>query len=115
MKRPSGGRGKQLAKVVPLLNQITQEMLYDVVWERPLLSKRERSLLTLAVLISQGKEQTKGHMETAMDNGLTVEELGEAITHLAFYAGWPSAVVAARKLLELAEERQAAEQGEDAK
>lgn len=113
MKRPSGGRGKQLAKVVPLLNQITQEMLYDVIWERPLLSQRERSLLTLAVLIAQGKEQTKGHMETAIENGLTIEELGEAVTHLAFYAGWPSAVVAARKLLELAEEREAAEETEE--
>lgn len=111
MKRPSGGRGRQLAKVAPLLNQLTQEILYDEVWERPLLSKRERSLLTLAVLITQGKEQTKGHMETAMENGLTIEELGEAVTHLAFYAGWPSAVVAARKLLELAEEREGAGEG----
>lgn len=112
MKRPSGGRGKQLAKVVPLLNQLTQEVLYDQVWERPLLSKRERSLLTLAVLITQGRDQTKGHMETALENGLTIEELGEAVTHLAFYAGWPSAVIAARKLLELSEEREAAGQGE---
>ena len=46
MKRPSGGRGRQLAKVAPLLNEITQEMLYDVIWERPLLSKRERSVIT---------------------------------------------------------------------
>lgn len=111
MKRPSGGRGKQLAKVAPLLNQLTQDVLYDEVWERPLLSKRERSLLTLAVLITQGRDQTKGHMETALENGLSIEELGEAVTHLAFYAGWPSAVMAGRKLLELAEEREAAEQG----
>ncbi len=111
MKRPSGGRGKQLAAVAPLLNQITQELLYDDVWERPLLSKRERSLLTLAVLIAQGRDQTKGHMETALENGLSIEELGEAVTHLAFYAGWPSAVTAGRKLLEIAEERDAAEQG----
>ena len=111
MKRPSGGRGKQLAAVAPLLNQITQDLLYDNVWERPLLSKRERSLLTLAVLIAQGRDQTKGHMETALENGLTIEELGEAVTHLAFYAGWPSAVMAGRKLLEIAEEREAAGQG----
>ncbi len=111
MKRPSGGRGKQLAAVAPLLNQITQDLLYDDVWERPLLSKRERSLLTLAVLIAQGRDQTKGHMETALENGLTIEELGEAVTHLAFYAGWPSAVMAGRKLLEIAEERDAAGQG----
>ena len=112
MERPGGGIGKRIAKVAPLLNQLTQEILYDDVWERPLLSKRERCLLTLAALITQGREQTKGHMETALENGLTIEDLGEAVTHLAFYASWPAAVVAAHRLLEISEEREAAGKGE---
>jgi len=105
MKRPSGGRGRELADVAPLLDQLTQEILYDKVWERAQLSARDRSLITIACLIALGREQTQGHMELGLENGLSVEELGEAIAHIAFYAGWPVAVSAARKLKTLVEEQ----------
>lgn len=98
MKRPSGGRGKELASVAPLLNEITQDVLYDKVWERGQLSKRDRSLITIACLVALNRDQVQGHMELGLENGLSVEELGEAIAHMAFYAGWPVAVTAARKL-----------------
>lgn len=103
MKRPSGGRGRELGAVAPLLNEITEEVLYDKVWERPQLSKRDRSLITITCLIALNREQAQGHMELGLENGLTVEELGEAIAHIAFYAGWPVAVSAARRLVTLTE------------
>ncbi|RYG35773.1 carboxymuconolactone decarboxylase family protein, partial [bacterium] len=65
------------------------------VWERPELSKRDRSLVTVSALIVNGNtEQLRGHLQRAKDNGLTEAELTEAITHLAFYAGWPRAMSA---------------------
>ena len=71
-------------------------MLFGEVWERPGLSKRDRSLITCATLIALGREkQLVGHLQRALDNGLTKNELGEMITHLAFYAGWPAAMTAA--------------------
>lgn len=98
MKRPAGGRGRELASVAPLLDQLTQDILYDRVWERGELSPRDRSLITITCLIALNREQAQGHMELGLENGLTVEQLGEAIAHIAFYAGWPVAVSAARKL-----------------
>ena len=79
-------------------------MLFGDVWERPGLSKRDRSLITVATLVALYRtDQMASHMKRAIDNGLTVEELVEAITHIAFYAGWPNAMTAittARKLFE---------------
>jgi len=103
MKRPAGGRGKELAAVAPLLDELTDDILYGKVWERPQLSPRDRSLITITCLIALNRDQAQGHMEYGLENGLTVEELGEAIAHIAFYAGWPVAVSAARKLLAIAE------------
>ncbi|MFL9839612.1 carboxymuconolactone decarboxylase family protein [Sphingomonas sp. ST-64] len=103
MKRPSGGRGRELASVAPLLDELTQDILYDKVWERGELSPRDRSLITITCLIALDRAQAQGHMELGLENGLTVEELGEAIAHIAFYAGWPVAVSAARKLKTLVE------------
>ena len=94
MKRPSGGRGRELAAVASLLDEITQEILYDRVWERPQLSPRDRSLITITCLIALNRDQAQGHMELGIENGLTVDELGEAIAHIAFYAGWPAASTA---------------------
>lgn len=98
MKRPSGGRGRELASVAPLLDELTQDILYDKVWERSELSPRDRSLITITCLVALDRDQAQGHMELGLENGLTVEELGETIAHIAFYAGWPVAVSAARKL-----------------
>jgi 4-carboxymuconolactone decarboxylase len=70
-------------------------VLFGEVWKRPQLSPKERSLITVAALITGGNaEQLTCHLQFARDNGATEEELIEAITHLAFYAGWPKAVSA---------------------
>ena len=71
--------------------------MYGDLWERPGLSKRDRSLITLAALIATYRpEQLKSHLDRAINNGVTKEEISEVITHLAFYAGWPSAMSAAQ-------------------
>lgn len=68
-------------------------MLFGDVWERPGLSKRDRSLITVAALIALDRpEQLRHHLQRARDNGVTKEEVVEAITHLAFYTGWPNAM-----------------------
>ena len=88
----------------PKLVELTDDVLFGDVWERPGLSKRDRSLITVATLVALYRnEQLPGHLRRAIDNGLTEDELIEAITHLAFYAGWPtamSAIVTAKNLFE---------------
>lgn len=85
-----------LAAIAPKLSELTSEVLFGDVWERPELSKRDRSLITCAVLTALYRpEQLRGHLGRALDNGLSETELGEMITHVAFYAGWPAAVTAA--------------------
>lgn len=88
----------------PKLAEITDDVLYGDIWERPGLSKRDRSLATVAALIALNRpEQFRSHLRIARQNGVTLEELIETITHLAFYAGWPNAVTAigvARELFE---------------
>ncbi len=79
----------------PKLVQLTDDVLFGDVWERPELSKRDRSLVTVAALIAGGNtEQLSFHLKRAKENGLTEAELVEAITHLAFYCGWPRAMSA---------------------
>lgn len=83
--------------VAPKLIELSETVLYGDVWERPGLSKRDRSLITVATLAALGRsDQLPGHLERALANGVTRAELGEAITHLAFYAGWPAAMTAGR-------------------
>ena len=85
-----------LRAFAPKLVDLTDNVLFGDVWERPGLSKRDRSLITCATLIALGRErQLVGHLNRALDNGLTKNELSEVITHLAFYAGWPAAMTAA--------------------
>ncbi len=77
----------------PKLAQLTDDVLYGDVWERPELSKRDRSLVTVAALIALNRpEQLRSHLIMARKNGVTQEEIVETITHLAFYCGWPNAV-----------------------
>jgi 4-carboxymuconolactone decarboxylase len=79
----------------PKLAELTDNVLYRDVWERPGLSKRDRSLITAAALIALDRpDQLRSHLRRARDNGVTKEEVVEMITHLAFYAGWPNAVSA---------------------
>ena len=83
--------------IVPDLINYSEKWLFGEIWERPGLSKRDRSLIVVATLIALGRErQLVGHLERALDNGVTKNELSEIITHLAFYAGWPAAMTAAQ-------------------
>src|SRR3954466_6777245 len=90
-KEPSGAQ-TMFGDFAPGLVHFTDGVLFGEVWERPQLSRRERSLITVAALAAGGNaEQLTFHLRYALDNGATEEELIEAITHLAFYAGWPKA------------------------
>lgn len=78
--------------IAPALADLSDRVLFGEVWERPELSGRDRSLITLAALIALYRiHELPGHIRRAFDNGVTREELGEVVTHLAFYAGWPAA------------------------
>ena len=93
---PASGDRETVRATVPKLIEMTENVVYGDVWERPELSKRDRSLITVATLIALGRErQLKGHIGRALDNGVTSEEISEIITHLALYAGWPAAMTAA--------------------
>ena len=86
---------KTIGDIAPKLAQLTDDVLFGDVWARPELSPRDRSLITCAALVAGGNtEQLRSHLARALDNGLTETELKEAITHLAFYAGWPRAMSA---------------------
>jgi 4-carboxymuconolactone decarboxylase len=86
---------KRLRDFAPKLAELTDKVLFGDVWERPDLSKRDRSLITVAALIALYRpEQLRFHLNKAMDNGLSKNELIEVITHLAFYSGWPTAMTA---------------------
>jgi 4-carboxymuconolactone decarboxylase len=81
--------------IAPALAQITDDVLFGEVWERPGLSPRDRSLITVATLIALYRtNELPFHLKRALQNGVTKEELAEVITHLAFYAGWPPASTA---------------------
>ena len=99
--RPSQGA---IGDFDPILAELTDNVLYGDVWERPELSKRDRSLVTVAALIALNRpDQLRSHLIRARENGVTQQELIETITHLAFYAGWPNAVNAiavAREIFE---------------
>ena len=82
-------------EIAPKLADLSANVLFGDVWERPGLSKRDRSLVTTSALVALHRpEQLSIHLRLALDNGLTQEQIVEAITHLAFYAGWPSAFTA---------------------
>ncbi len=86
-----------LRRVAPKLSSLTTEVLFDDIWERKELSKRDRSLITCATLAALYRpEQLRFHLRLALSNGVKKDELTELITHLAFYAGWPCAVTAAQ-------------------
>src|SRR3954466_8310624 len=90
----SGGQ-RAFGDFAPGLVHYTDQVLFDEVWERAALSKRDRSLATVAALIAGGNiEQLNFHLPFAKQNGVTEEELIETITHLAFYTGWPKAMSA---------------------
>jgi 4-carboxymuconolactone decarboxylase len=97
MPTPSSSDPREkLRPIVPKLIDLTEKVLFGDVWERPGLSKRDRSLITVATLIALYRpEQLRGHIGRALTNGVTKDEISEIITHLAFYSGWPTAMSAA--------------------
>jgi 4-carboxymuconolactone decarboxylase len=91
---PSGAQ-KAFGDFAPMFVGLTDEVLFGQVWERTELSPKERSLVTVASLVTSGStEQLSYHLGLAKNNGATETELIETITHLAFYAGWPKAMSA---------------------
>jgi len=106
-KKPVTALQKTLGGFAPKLVELTDDVLFADIWERPQLSKRDRSLITCAALVATGKtEQMEFHFPRAMENGVTKEELIELITHVAFYAGWPSAVSAMTRAQQLLGDKQ---------
>lgn len=93
-KEPSAAE-KMIGDFAPKLVDLTDRVLFGDVWERSELSKRDRSLVTVAALTALHRpEQLRFHLTKALENGLKKEELIEVITHLAFYSGWPNAMSA---------------------
>ena len=103
-KAPPSARRDRIKPVVPKLVEYTNDLIYGDVWERPGLSKRDRSLVTVSALIASYRpEQLNSHISRALANGVTKEEIAEIITHLAFYSGWPSSMTAAHVLCDVLE------------
>ena len=93
-KQPTAAQ-KMIGDFAPKLVELTDRVLFDDVWERKELSKRDRSLATVAALVAMNRpDQLRFHLNFAVQNGVGQEELIEAITHLAFYSGWPNAMSA---------------------
>lgn len=91
-KEPSAAE-KMFGEFAPKLVKLTDNVLFGDMWERTALSKRDRSLVTVAALVALNRaEQLRFHLPNAVKNGVTEEELIETITHLAFYSGWPNAM-----------------------
>jgi 4-carboxymuconolactone decarboxylase len=97
---------QQFGAVAPGVVRYTTDVLFRDLWLRPDLAPRDRSLVTVSALIASGQvAQIPYHLNRAMDNGLTQEQAGEVITHLAFYAGWPNAFSALPVAKEVFEKR----------
>ncbi len=82
-----------IKKMSPEMATLTDELLFKDIWNRPGLSPRDRSLITITILTALNRtEQIEAHLKLGLQNGLTKEEIDAAMTHIAFYAGWPSAM-----------------------
>jgi 4-carboxymuconolactone decarboxylase len=86
----------------PKLMELNERVLFGDIWERPGLSKRDRSLITVATLVALYRtNELPFHLVRARENGISKDELVELFTHLAFYAGWPSAMTAVNIAMEV--------------
>ncbi|MCB1510299.1 MAG: carboxymuconolactone decarboxylase family protein [Hyphomicrobiaceae bacterium] len=93
---------KTVYEFIPKFGELRDNMLFGDIWEQPSLTKRDRSLVTISVLASHYRtEELKGHIQRALDNGVTKEEIKGMIVHIAFYSGWPTAVNAGRVAMEV--------------
>ncbi len=96
-KAPPSAQRDRIKPHFPDLVRYTNDVIYGDLWERPGLSKRDRSLITVAALVATHRPvQLKTHIRRALGNGVTREEIAEIVTHMAFYAGWPAAMTAAQ-------------------
>ena len=96
----------EVYQIAPGLGLCTDSVLFGEVWKRPSFSLQDRSLDTVSTLIASGKSPQLGaHTRRALDNGVTPAEIGELITHLAFYCGWPAAMLAVQETMKVFEER----------
>lgn len=90
--QPSAAQ-KMIGEFAPKLVDLTDRVLFGDIWERKELSKRDRSLITVAALVALNRpDQLRFHLKYAIENGVKKQELVETITHLAFYSGWPNAM-----------------------
>lgn len=104
-KRSTGVR-ENFGSVAPGIVDYTTDVLFRDVWLRPDLAPRDRSLVTVSALIAAGQvAQITYHLNRAIDNGLSKEQAGEVVTHLAFYAGWPNAFSALPVVKDVFEKR----------
>jgi 4-carboxymuconolactone decarboxylase len=101
-QQPRSPARELIGDVAPKLVDLTEQVLFGDIWERPDLSKRDRSLITVACLVALNRtDQMRSHLRRALANGVTKDELIELMTHLAFYSGWPtsfSAVMIAKEV-----------------
>ena len=105
-KAPPSAKRDRIKAFTPALVDYTNDVIYGDLWERKALSKRDRSLITVAALVATYRpEQLVSHLSRAIDNGVTQEEISELITHITFYIGWPAGVNAARKAQEVFDSR----------
>ncbi|MDP7393022.1 MAG: carboxymuconolactone decarboxylase family protein [Alphaproteobacteria bacterium] len=89
-------------ELVPQLGRLRDEVVYDDVWERPELSKRDRSHIIISALMTLYRApELRGHLRRALENGVIKDEIRDVITHPFFYAGWPTAVNAGRLAAEI--------------
>ena len=105
--RDTGSQARSvLEEITPRLAELTTDLVFDEIWERPELSKRDRSLIVVAALTALYRtDQLRAHVGRALDNGVTREEISEIITQMAFYAGWPCAVNAANVAKQVFDDR----------
>ena len=86
---------ENMAQIAPKLAALSDDVLFNDIWQRSELSPRDRSLITVSALLALHRpEQLAWHLSFARQNGVSDVEISELITHLAFYAGWPAAVSA---------------------
>jgi 4-carboxymuconolactone decarboxylase len=97
MSEPTISARQLIGDIAPKLAELSDDLLFGDIWERAPLSKRDRSIITVAVITALYRtNEMPFHIERALSNGVTREEVIELFTHLAFYAGWPSAMTGVR-------------------
>jgi len=95
----AGGVRYEFGAVAPKFAELTNDVVFDDVWRRSDLSPRDRSLVTIAALAATGDDELEMYLRRGLESGLTAAQIGEAVTHVAFYAGWSKATGAMRAVM----------------